>query len=112
MNRAIQRGDLFWVHLDPVVGSEIAKTRPCIIVSSNEINRRRNTIVIVPLTTTPEAARFPLLVPVPSAGPSSKVRTEHVRNVDKSRLRGRIGWVSDADMEAVSRGVARVLGLS
>ena len=112
MNRAIQRGDLFWVHLDPVVGSEIAKTRPCVILSSNEINRRRNTVVIVPLTTTPEAVRFPLLVAVPSAGTSSKARTEQVRNVDKSRLQGQIGGVSDADMDAISRGVARVLGLS
>ena len=81
MNRTIQRGDLFWVHLDPVVGSEIAKTRPCVILSSNEINRRRNTVVIVPLTTTPEAVRFPLLVAVPSAGTSSKARTEQVREL-------------------------------
>jgi len=107
----VLRGQVYWVKLAPVVGAEMAKTRPCIILSVNEINRRRKTVVIVPLTSTPEAVRFPLLVSVPSAGVASKVRTEHVRNVDKTRLQRLAGRISEKDLHAVSRGVAAVLGL-
>lgn len=107
----MERGQVYWVALDPAVGSEMAKTRPCIVLSANEINHRRKTVVIVPLTSTPEPVRFPLLIDVPSAGLGSKARAEQVRNVDKSRLRGLIGHVSDEDLSAISRGVAKVLGL-
>lgn len=111
MNTRVERGQVYWVALDPVVGAEIAKTRPCVILSANEINRRRKTVIIVPLTSTPEPRHFPLLIDVPSAGVGSKARTEQVRNVDKSRLRGLIGHISDEDLSAISRGVAKVLGL-
>lgn len=107
----IERGDVFWVDLEPVRGSEIAKTRPCVILSTNEINRRRRTVVIVPLTSTPEPVAFPLVVAVPSAGAHSKARTEQLRNVDKTRLQRKIGSINHTDLDAISRGVARVLGL-
>jgi len=68
---SIERGDVFWVDLEPVRGSEIAKIRPCVILSTNEINRRRRTVVLVPLTSTPEPVAFPLVVAVPSAGAMS-----------------------------------------
>lgn len=111
MHATIQRGQVYWVALGPVRGSEMSKTRPCIVLSSDEINRRRHTAVIVPLTSTPELAHFPLVIEVPSAGVGSKVRTEQIRNVDKSRLKGLIGRVSTDDLHAVSLGVRKVLGL-
>jgi len=111
MTESTERGSVFWVKLDPVQGSEMATTRPCIILSANEVNRRRRTVVIVPLTSTKEQPSFPLLVEVPSAGEGSKVRTEQLRVVDKSRLRDLMGRVSDEDLSAISRGVARVLAL-
>ena len=112
MSSNVQRGQVYWVMLDPVRGSEISKTRPCVVLSANEINRRRNTIVIVPLTSTPEAVHFPLLINVPSAGIGSKARSEQIRNVDKSRLARLIGQISDADLGAISDGVAKVLGIT
>ena len=112
MSSNVQRGQVYWVMLDPVRGSEISKTRPCVVLSANEINRRRNTIVIVPLTSTPEAIHFPLLINVPSAGIGSKARSEQIRNVDKSRLARLIGQISDADLGAISDGVAKVLGIT
>ena len=111
MSANIQRGQVYWVALDPVRGSEISKTRPCVVLSANEINRRRNTVVIVPLTSTPEPVYFPLVINVPSAGVGSKARSEQIRNVDKSRLTSLIGHISDADLSEISRGVARVLGM-
>jgi len=112
MNATIQRGQVYWTALDPVQGSEISKTRPCVILSADEINRRRRTVVIVPLTSTPEPLHFPLVIDVPSAGIGSKARSEQIRSVDKIRLRSLIGHISDSDLEAISRGVARVLDLS
>ncbi|MBH1957105.1 type II toxin-antitoxin system PemK/MazF family toxin [Polaromonas sp.] len=111
MNANIQRGQVYWVALDPVRGAEIAKTRPCVVLSANEINRRRNTVVIVPLTSTPEPVHFPLVVNVPSAGTGSKARSEQIRNVDKSRLIRLIGQISDTDLSDISHGVAKVLGI-
>jgi len=112
MSAGIQRGQVYWVALDPVRGSEMAKTRPCVVLTANEINRRRHTVVIVPLTSTSETVHFPLLINVPSAGVGSKARTEHIRNVDKSRLGNLIGQVSDADLSDISHGVAKVLGIT
>jgi mRNA interferase MazF len=112
MSASIQRGQVYWVALDPVRGSEISKTRPCVVLSANEINRRRNTVVVVPLTSTPEAVHFPLLINVPSAGIGSKARSEQIRNVDKGRLANLIGKISDSDLDDISHGVARVLGIT
>lgn len=112
MTSECRRGDIFWVELDPARGSEMTKTRPCIILSANEVNQRRRTVVIVPLTSTLEEARFPLLIETPSAGKSSKVRTEHIRAVDKGRLKGFLGCVNDSDLNNVARGVAKVLVLA
>lgn len=112
MNASIQRGQVYWVALDPVHRSEMAKTRPCVILSANEINRRRNTVVIVPLTSTPEPVHFPLVIAVPSAGIGSKARAEHIRSVDKSRLIQLIGQISDSDLKDISYGVVKVLGIT
>ena len=112
MNASIQRGQVCWIALDPVRSSEMSKTRSCVILSANEINRRRNTVVIVPLTSTPEPTYFPLVINVPSAGIGSKARSEQIRNVDKSRLADLIGQISDSDLSDISHGVARVLGIT
>jgi len=109
---ALERGAVCWVELDPVRGSEIAKTRPCVVLSASVINRSRRTVVVVLLSSTPEAARFPLLVAVPSAGSSSKARIEHIRCVDQSRLQRCIGRLSPADLDAIGRALLRVLGLA
>ncbi len=111
MSSTIQRGQVYWVTLDPVRGSEMFKTRPCVILSANEINRRRNTVVIVPLTSTSEPVHFPLVIDVPSAGLGSKARSEQIRNVDKSRLASLIGQISDSDLNDITNGVAKVLNI-
>ena len=111
MSPPIQRGQVYWVVLDPVRGSEMSKTRPCVILSANEINHRRNTVVIVPLTSTSEPVHFPLVIDVPSAGLGSKARSEQIRNVDKSRLTSLIGQISDSDLNDITNGVAKVLNI-
>lgn len=111
MNPSIERGDVYWVELDPTRGAEIAKTRPCFVMSATEINQHRKTVVVIPLTTTTAPATPPLLIAMPSAGASSKARIEHIRAVDKSRLQRKLGRLSAQDMHAVEEAVRRVLRL-
>lgn len=111
MSTSVERGDIYWVELDPTRGAEIAKTRPCIILSATEINLHRKTVIALPLTTTSAAAAPPLLVAVPSAGATSKARIEHIRAVDKTRLQRRIGRVSSLDLQSVEAALRQVLRL-
>lgn len=111
MGGSIERGDIYWVELDPTRGAEIAKTRPCTVLSATEINLHRKTVIVLPLTTTSAAPAPPLLVAVPSAGASSKARIEHIRAVDKTRVQRRIGRLSSADLQAVEVALRQALRL-
>lgn len=111
MRPTYQRGQVYWTQLDPVKGHEQAKTRPCAILSDTLINQRRGTVVVVPLTTTPAADFFPLLISMPSMGASTKARTEHIRSVDKSRLGRLEGALSEQDMDELGRAIGKVLKL-
>src|ERR1035438_9981054 len=85
MRQAIRRGEIWWVCLDPARGSEIRKTRPCVVVSAEQINRQRRTPIVVPLSAAPDAAP-PVVVSVPSAGGDSVAVVDQVRALDKSRF--------------------------
>ena len=106
----LKRGDVVWVNLDPTVGAEIKKRRPCVVVSLSVLNDQRLTVVVVPLSES-STPRPPLVVAVPSAGVDSNARIDQVRAVDKSRVVGAIGKLSSADTEAVEQGLRTVLGL-
>jgi mRNA interferase MazF len=105
-----RRGEIWWVRLDPTLGSEIAKTRPCLILSTNVVNERRRTVVVVPLSTSPTPSP-PLLVSVRCAGRTVVAVTDQIRAVAKERLQDRLGEISPGDMEAVEAGVLRILEL-
>ena len=109
--KSIQRGEVHWVQLDPARGSEMAKRRPCVVLSPREINDHRRTVVVLPLTTTETPAIFPLLVATPSMGVSSKVRTEHIRAIDKSRLSGYIADMREEDLQAINLALCKVLSI-
>jgi mRNA interferase MazF len=104
------RGKVWWVRLDPTLGSEIKKTRPCVVVGSNVISERRRTVLIVPLSTAPKAAP-PLLVPVCSSGPSAVAVVDQVRAAAKQRFSRRSGVVSKVELAAVEDGLRAVLEL-
>src|SRR5215831_4542836 len=105
-----QRGEVWWVRLDPALGSEIAKTRPCVILSGNVYNRLRRTIVVIPLSSSPQAS-VPLLVPVRCDGRDVVAVTDQIRAVSKQRLDRRMGELSIEDLKAVEQGVQEVLEL-
>ena len=111
MTAGMKRGDVYWVELDPTRGAEIAKTRPCVILSASEINQHRKTVVVVPLTNTATPPTAPLLIATPSAGATSKARIEHIRAVDKSRLQRKVGALSDQDLRLIEDALRSVLRL-
>jgi mRNA interferase MazF len=104
-----RRGEVWWVRLDPTLGSEIAKTRPCVILSGNVFNRLRRTVVVIPLSSSPTAA--PLLIPVHCDGRDVVAVTDQIRAVAKQTLDRCIGELSVNDLKAVEHGVREVLEL-
>ena len=95
----VGRFDVFVVNLDPTVGSEIRKSRPCVIVSPDEINRHVRTVVVAPLTTA--GRTYPSRVPVRFSGKDGQVVIDQVRPVDKARLAKRLGALRPGEAAAV-----------
>jgi mRNA interferase MazF len=94
------QGDVWLVALDPTQGSEIRKTRPCLVVSPDEMNEYIATVIVVPLTTTLRA--YPSRVLVRFSGKDGQAALDQIRTVDKSRLVRRIGAVSPATADEVA----------
>jgi mRNA interferase MazF len=105
-----RRGEFWWVRLDPARGSEIKKTRPCLVVETNVLNERPRTVVVVPLSSSPQAAP-PLLVPVMCAGRRVVVVIDQIRAVTKERFVRRMGEISAGDLASVEEALRLVLEL-
>ena len=106
----IERGEIWWVNLDPTVGREIKKQRPCVVLSANEVNRLRATPVVIPLTSSPDAAP-PIVIPVPSAGKDSVAVIDQIRAVDKKRFLNRAGILAANDLRNVELAAKQILQL-
>jgi mRNA interferase MazF len=107
---SVRRGDIWWVSLDQTLGSEIRKTRPAVVITTNSLNRARRTVVVVPLSTGPQP-RPPIVVPTPSAGPNSVAVCDQLRAVDKRRLARISGQLSTADLSVIEDSIRRILEL-
>ena len=105
-----RRGEIWWVNLDPTRGSEIKKTCPCVILGTNILNERRRTVVVIPLSTGPQAAP-PLLVPVDCAGKRVIAVVDQIRAVAKERLHRRLGGLSPANLNSVEEALRTILEL-
>lgn len=84
------RGEMYWLNLDPTVGSEITKTRPAVIISNNEGNEISKRVIIAPITSRAEKI-FPFEVAIEVNGKKGKILLDQVRTIDKIRLGKRIG---------------------
>lgn len=104
------RGEVWWVRLDPTLGSEIRKTRPALVLTSDVLNRMRQTVVVVPLSTAARA-HPPVTVPVRCRGEQAVAVVDQVRAVSRERLVSKIETASDADVLAVGEALARILEL-
>ncbi len=91
--------DVFLISLDPTVGREIKKTRPCLVVSPDEMNRHIGTVLTAPMTTRTRA--YPTRVACRFRGKSGEIALDQIRAVDRSRLVRRLGRINPATREAV-----------
>jgi len=106
----ILRGDVWWVSLDPAQGTEIQKTRPCLVLTSNILNRFRQTVVVVPLSTSARA-HPPISVAVTCQGKPVVAIIDQVRAVSHQRLKSKVETASPAMLRAVSKALAEILEL-
>ena len=88
----VKRGDIWLVNLDPTVGREVRKSRPCVVVSPPEFHEHLRTMIVAPMTTKSRPA--PFRVPVTHAGQKGLILLDQIRAVDKARLAKRLGAVS------------------
>ena len=85
----VSRGEIWLINLDPTIGSEIKKTRPCIVVSPQELNDFLRTVIVAPMTTKAKAASF--RVPITHDGKKGLILLDQIRSIDKLRLVKKIG---------------------
>ena len=95
----VDRFGIFLVRLDPATGAETAKTRPCVIVSPDELNRAVATVIIAPMTTV--CRGWPTRVGINFQGKTGEIALDQIRAVDKSRLAKRLGKLDSATANAV-----------
>jgi mRNA interferase MazF len=93
----VSRFEIYLIRLDPVEGSEIRKTRPCLVISPDEMNHYLQTIIVAPMTT--KGREYPTRVPVDFQGKKGQVVLDQIRTVDKSRLVRKLGKISDVTAE-------------
>jgi mRNA interferase MazF len=91
--------DVFLISLDPTVGREIKKTRPCLVVSPDEMNRHIGTVLVAPMTTRTRA--YPTRVACRFRGKTGEIALDQMRAVDRSRLVRRLGRINPAVREDV-----------
>lgn len=106
----MNRGDIYWVDLNPTKGSEINKKRPCVIVSATSINRARNTVVVIPLSTAAHP-RPPIVIDVECLDKKVVAICDQIRTVDKSRLIHFAGKFSLQDINKLNESLRQVLFL-
>jgi mRNA interferase MazF len=88
----VKRFDVYLINLDPTVGSEIKKTRPCLVISPDEMNRYIATVIVAPMTT--KGRPYPTRVPCRFQGKDGQVVLDQIRTVDKSRLVRKLGRIT------------------
>ncbi|MFA5913763.1 MAG: type II toxin-antitoxin system PemK/MazF family toxin [Burkholderiales bacterium] len=94
----VKRGEIWLATLDPTIGSEIQKTRPCVIISPAEMHDYLRTVIVAPMTTGSRPA--PFRIPVSFKGKKGLILLDQIRTLDKSRLAKRLGAITAGTMSA------------
>lgn len=87
----VKRFDVYLVNLDPTIGHEIRKSRPCLVISPDEMNQHISTVIVAPMTT--KGRNYPTRVSCIFQGKEGQVVMDQIRTVDKSRLVKRLGKI-------------------
>lgn len=95
----VRRGEVHLVELDPTIGGEIRKSRPCLVISPDELNAHARTAIVAPMTT--GGFRYPFRIPCRFEGRDGVVVLDQLRTVDRERLRRRLGTLAPAEVGQV-----------
>jgi mRNA interferase MazF len=95
----VKRSEVYWVSLDPTVGTELQKTRPCVVVSPDELNSHLRHVMVAPLTTTLRPFRYRVATSI--AGTPVSVVLNQLRTVDRARLGKRVGKIDTRTMRDI-----------
>lgn len=95
----IKRFEVYLINLDPTIGNEIQKTRPCLVISPDEMNNHIATVIVAPMTT--KGRDYPTRVNCQFEGKSGQIVLDQIRTVDKSRLVKKLGKISDDTQDSV-----------
>ena len=94
-----KRFEVYLVNLDPTIGREIKKTRPCLVISPDEMNRHAGTVIVAPMTT--KGRDYPSRVNCRFQGKDGQIVLDQIRTVDKARLVKRLGQISSSTQKQV-----------
>jgi mRNA interferase MazF len=94
--KRVKQGEVWLSRLDPTVGSEIRKTRPCVVISPPEMHDFVRTVIVAPMTTGSQPA--PFRIPLRFAGENGLILLDQIRTLDKSRLVKQLGAISPATL--------------
>ena len=96
-----QRGEIWLINLEPTIGSEIRKTRPCVVIYPNETNRLLKTVIVAPLTSTMK--NYPTRLTIDFKQRKSSVVLDQIRTVDKMRLLKKLGTISTEEGQLIAK---------
>lgn len=105
----INQYDIYWVNLDPTISREMKKTRPCVILSPDDMNQFITTVIIAPLTTTTRA--YPSRVKFVLSGKTSMIALDQIKTIDKARLQNKIGKLNAITITLVKKVIEEMLVL-
>lgn len=110
MSKYPKRGEIFWVNLDPTIGSEIKKTRPAVIISNNAGNEASSRVIVAPITSSVKKV-FPFEVPIEIKEKKGKILLDQMRAIDKMRLGGKLGICDQTILDQIDDAIKIVLAL-
>ncbi len=105
----VQRFEVHLINLDPTVGTEIQKTRPCLVISPDEMNRPLNTVIIAPMTTVER--NYPTRISCTFQQKQGQIVLDQIRTIDKSRLIKRLGTIDQPTQEEVMKSLQKIFSL-
>lgn len=103
----VRQYDVYLISLDPTVGHELRKARPCVVVSPDEMNTQIATVIIAPMTT--KSRDYPTRVALRFRGKNGWIVLDQIRTVDKTRLSKRLGALDSAATASVKRVIQEML---
>jgi mRNA interferase MazF len=103
----IKQYAIHWINLDPTTGSEVSKTRPCVIISPNEMNKYLKTVIIAPLTHTLKI--YPSRVICNIDGDKGAVMLDQIRTVDKTRIGSMLNKLNQKEIAEIKSVINQML---